>query len=124
LNALEYGEQLAKRKGLYEAKYPQTKQGAKGGKGNVKRLANESEMISFSLDTATKIGKSPRSVEQDVQIANRIPETVRDAIRETPIADNKSELLTLSRQIFTQTVSGQLPKRETAVFFQNRKYLF
>ena len=55
LTVLERGEQLARRKRLYEAKYPQIKNGAKGGKGNAKKAAtNESaeSALSFSKDTA------------------------------------------------------------------------
>ncbi len=75
LNALECGEQLSKRKELYEAKYPQTKRGAKGGKGNAKPLANVNaeSALSFTSDTSSKTNKSKRTIEEDVQIATRIP---------------------------------------------------
>jgi ParB family chromosome partitioning protein len=99
LNALERGEQFAKRKELYEAKYPQVKQGARGrgSEKNVKEKDAESAPLSFVKDTAAKTKQSARTISEDVQIASRIPEQVRDLIRDTPLADNKSELLTLSR---------------------------
>jgi ParB family chromosome partitioning protein len=53
LNILERGEQLAKRQGLYEAKYPQTKHGAIGRGRN--RDA-DSATLSFTKDTAAKTG--------------------------------------------------------------------
>lgn len=116
LNVLERGEQLKARKDLYEAKFPETKVGAKGGKGNAKPLANESAESAFSFvkDTAAKTNKSTRTVSEDVQIANRIAEPVRDAIRHTPLADKKGELLALSQvdagtqtQIAEKIVSGE-----------------
>lgn len=38
-----------------------------------------------------------RVVHEDVQIATNIPEEIRDAIRDTPLADNKTELLALAK---------------------------
>ncbi len=99
MNVLERGEQLARRKGLYEAKYPVTKNGAKGGRGNAKTKKNENDesSLSFAQDAAAKTNKSERSIQRDVQIATDIPEEIRDAIRDTPVADNKEELLMLAR---------------------------
>ncbi len=62
LNALERGEQLARRKGLYEAKHPQTKQGARG-RGSEKHVTEkdaESAPLSFTKDTAAKTSQSAR----------------------------------------------------------------
>ncbi len=96
MNVLERGEQLARRKGLYEAKYPATKKG--GDKQTVKaKKLNEETALSFAQDAAAKTNKSPRSIQTDVQIATDIPKPIRDAIRDTPVADNKEELLMLAR---------------------------
>ncbi len=57
----------------------------------------DSAVASFTKDTAAKTSQSARTISEDVQIASRIPENVRDAIRDTPTADNKTELLTLAR---------------------------
>ena len=55
LHYVERGEWLARRKELYEAKYPQTKNGQFGHKvtGNVTRPENQ--IIPFSADTAAKL---------------------------------------------------------------------
>ncbi len=79
LSALERGEQLSKRKGLYEAKYPQTKNGAKGGRGNTKTQNFESaeSALSFVKDTAAKTKQSARTIAEDVQIAKEAtPESI------------------------------------------------
>lgn len=57
LNALERGEQLARRKDIYEALYPETKRGGDygnqftGGKGRL------NDTVSFSQDTAAQTGQ-------------------------------------------------------------------
>ena len=94
LSDLERSEHLAERKRLYLLKHPETAKGIAGGKA---RQGSASEMISFAADSSQKIGRTVRSVEQDVQIAESIPSDVRDAIRETPLADSKTDLLEMAR---------------------------
>src|SRR5690606_4555359 len=48
-------------------------------------------------DSATKTGKSRRTIEQDVKIANDIVPDVKEQLRGTPLEDRKVDLLTLSR---------------------------
>lgn len=93
LTALEASEQTARRKEIYEAVYPEAAVIAlKGGR------PRNPEMISgFSRDAALKTGKSQRSVRQEVQIATRIDEKAKQEIRNTPLADNKVELIKLAR---------------------------
>jgi len=70
LTVLERAEQLKRRKEIYEAKYPESKAGVKRAIGMHKALGyNVAETISatFTEDTASKIGVSPRSVQRDVQ---------------------------------------------------------
>jgi ParB family chromosome partitioning protein len=116
LNALERGEQLAKRKGLYEAKYPQTKQGGAPGKAGGGKTAKSADSASFAKDTAAKTKQSARTIAEDVQIANQITEPVRNSLRDTPTADSKSELLTIARlDAQTQTeVAEKISKGEAA----------
>lgn len=51
----------------------------------------------LSQDTASKTGLSPRIIQQHVQVPRSIPQDVRDAIRDTELADSKRELLSLAR---------------------------
>jgi hypothetical protein len=79
-------------------KHPETKSvTVRGGPGRGKKTNAESAPVSFAADTAAKTGRSERSVQVDTQIAESIPEDVRDAIRETPLADSKTDLLAMAR---------------------------
>ncbi len=99
LKVLERSEQLERRKRLYEVKHPETKHGASGGRGNAKTKENETRKlrVSFSKDTAVKTNQHEATIRRDVQIANKIPKGVRDAIRSTPAADHQDGLLKLAR---------------------------
>ena len=57
---------------------------------------------SFSETTAEKLGKSKRTVEHEVQIAARIPETIQEQIKDLPVANNKSDLLKIARSLITE----------------------
>jgi len=100
LTVLERAEQLKRRKEIYEAKYPESKAGVKRAIGMNKALGyNVADIVSatFTEDTASKIGVSPRTIRRDVQIAEDLADEVKEAIRNTDLADNKTELLRLAR---------------------------
>lgn len=94
LTVLERGEHLAARKGWYEAKHPETRKGIAGGKA---RQGSANAESAFAADTAEKTGRSRRVVEEDTQIGESIPEDVRDAIRDTPLAGSKTDLMAIAR---------------------------
>lgn len=82
LTVLERAEQVERRKRLYEAKYPQAAK-PKGG-----RRPRNGEIISpFSEDTAKATGVSPRTIQQEVQIACSLRPEAKALIRDTPFAD-------------------------------------
>lgn len=152
LTALERGEQLARRKRIYEALHPETKQGGsrpgsgrksagskdepiglieikdpqpeKTHKRKSKRnnyvlisgeTANEpSGRLTFVEDAAKQTGASRSMIEQDVRIAEKLTPEVREAIRDTPLADAKVELLKLAqvdkadqKSVADRVVSGE-----------------
>ena len=100
LSELEHAECVDKRKNLYELKHPEAKAGAKRAAGMNRSLGRgdvgAESAPTFTADTAAKTGTSERTIREGVQIANHIPEDVRDAIRETPIADSKADLLAMA----------------------------
>lgn len=100
LSEIDRGENLVRRKEIYEALYPQTKHGASGGwhnnKGNKLETA-DSAVSSFNKDTAAKTGISERVVFESIQIARDIAPAVKDIIRDTDLADRKTDLLSISR---------------------------
>jgi len=93
LTVLERAEHLRRRKEIYEAKHPEARR-PQGG-----RRPKNSEIISpFSEATATKLGVSPRTIQQEVQIAEKLADDVKEAIRGTPLEDSKKDLLELARK--------------------------
>lgn len=111
LSVLERAEQLARRKEIYEQIYPDTKAGVAGGRA---RHGSGGEQPSFAADTAEKVGCSERSVQMDDQIG-RIPQTARDALRNTSVAHSKTDLLKLAR---LKTEEEQL---KYATLFQSKQ---
>jgi N6-adenosine-specific RNA methylase IME4 len=96
LTALERGEELARRKEIYEAIHPETKSVRdRGGPGRGNKNERH-DVASFSDDTAAKTGQSPRTVQRVVKVAD-LPEDERDALRNTPVADSQKDLLALTR---------------------------
>jgi N6-adenosine-specific RNA methylase IME4 len=100
LTVLERGEQLAERKEIYEALHPETKP----GKSQVRAMhkargidVNESNSPTFTANTAGITNESIRTIEQHVQIATSIPDDVKEKIRDTDVANSKTDLLALAR---------------------------
>lgn len=114
---LERSEWLEERKVIYEELFPETRVGQFGGWHNNKttRLENEINSVSsFTEDTADKTGKSRRTIEQEIQISKNISPEVKNKIRDTELADRKTDLLRLSRmepeqqeKIVDQIISGK-----------------
>lgn len=110
---LERSEEFKRRKEIYEALHPETKQGSAQAKGMNQAIGNNvSETISptFAQDTAAKTEKSKRTIEQSVQIANAISEDVKAKIADhDEIADSKTELLALARlDVATQLEAAEM----------------
>ncbi len=112
LTVLERGQQYKRLKAFYEVKYPETENGQSQALGMNKALNNNVKvestftLPSFVADTAAKINKSEAAITKDIQIANNIPERVQAAIKDLPVADNKSDLLKLSR--YNETAQNQI----------------
>ena len=103
LTVLERGEQLRRRKEIYEAKHPETRGGVAGGHA---KHGSATEIISFADDAASKIHTTPRTVRQEIQIAEKITPAAKEVIRGTELADRKNELLALARP---RTYTGYRP---------------
>ncbi len=83
--------------------HPETKHGATG-RGRNREL--DSSSLNFVVETAAKTNKSEAVISNEVQIATNIPARVQTAIKDLPVADNKSDLLKLSR--FNETAQNQI----------------
>ncbi len=89
------------------AEHPETKQYVAGAtaKHNGECASLESRLApSFVVETAAKTNKSEAVISNEIQIATNIPERVQAVIKDLPVADNKSELLKLSR--FNETAQN------------------
>lgn len=91
-DALQRAELLAERKALYEARHPQTRNGAQGGRGSNR---NETDVMSFSKDAADKAGLSDRQIRRSVEIASKLDRSAREMLRGTKHANNQATLLSL-----------------------------
>jgi ParB family chromosome partitioning protein len=98
LTIMERSEQLARRKEIYEAIHPETKMGGDRRSQVFNKVSkrNDFALDSFAMDAAAKTNVSPRTVQQEVQIANRIEPEVRELFRSTPVADDKTALLNIA----------------------------
>jgi ParB family chromosome partitioning protein len=96
LTVLERAELIAERKRVYEALYPETRHGGAPGKQGGGKKAKETEAVSFAVDTARRMGRGATSVNEDARVGAMPPE-VRDALRDTCVADSKSGLLELAK---------------------------
>ena len=102
LSPLELAEALEQRKGIYEKLNPTTKKG--GDPSTREKRQNAESALSFAKDTAAKTGKSERVVQENVKLATDLTKSVKDKIRDTPIAGSKEELKALA----------SVPKKEQA----------
>ena len=99
LNALERAEALSRRMILYLQLHPVTKHGGAPGKAGGGKVAvpKDAAVASFAEDTAVKTGMGKRTIQDDTKIIKKLPKDLRDRIRCSPLADNRSELLKLTR---------------------------
>lgn len=92
LNHIDEGEQLLRKKEIYEMLYPETKAGVAGAKvTNEKRwgVATEESSAatkkSFVDDSAEKMQLSPRRVRQKIQVARDLTPEVKQIVKESKI---------------------------------------
>jgi len=100
LTVLERTEHLKRRKELYEMKYPETKQGQAQALGMHQKLGHNVSTPSvptFVEDTVKKTGRGRQTIYEELQIATRLDDEVKDMIRNTDLADRKKDLLKLAR---------------------------
>ncbi|MGE0289075.1 MAG: ParB/RepB/Spo0J family partition protein [Bradyrhizobium sp.] len=97
LSAAERSQHLARRKSIYEAMHPDTKTGGAPGMAGGGKVAKNADSASFVADTAKKTGVAARTIAEDVQIGTRLADDVMEKVKASPLADEKTALLELSR---------------------------
>jgi hypothetical protein len=84
LTALEWDEHVAEWKAMYLAKHPEKGHGKAPGAGRGKKKPpKDAESASLGEEAAKATGKAERTVQKGWQVAEEIPQEVRDAIRNT-----------------------------------------
>jgi N6-adenosine-specific RNA methylase IME4 len=98
LSALERGEHLARRKQIYEQLNPRARHGGAPGKagGGKARDPDSGSLVSFVDDTAAKTGRARSTIAEEVRIAQQLDPAVKERLRGTEIADNKTVLAALA----------------------------
>jgi len=91
--ALERCEALHTLKHAYEALHPETKNGARGGRGGKKE---KNEIFSFSMSAAEATGFSRRAIEIAVAIFDGLTIMTKERLRGARIAEKQSDLRALS----------------------------
>ena len=120
LSHRELGDLLLRRKELYEAIHPETRQGQRNGQTAKNANFSLLETKSFAQDTADKLGVSKRTVEQLVQTARDLTPEAKKTIRDAGDKITKGAALKISRLPPDQqeeaaavlTIAPPTPKRQ------------
>ncbi len=106
LTELEKADLFCRAKELYELRHPKSTRLEKV-KHNLKQYSTDATIISdseknndntgFTDYAAVKLDKAQSSIRQSLQISKTITLEVKELIKNTPLADNKTELLSLAR---------------------------
>jgi ParB family chromosome partitioning protein len=100
-NELHYitrGEQLERRKVIYEELHPETRRGisqAAGMNKAIGRNVSAESAMTFTQDTAAKTGVSSRVIHEEIQIAKNLKPEVKEAIIKSDIS--KTDALKIAR---------------------------
>lgn len=94
LTVLERAEHIALRRALWEEMHRAAAPEPEGKKRKGK--APEAPLAAFVDDTAKRTGRAKAAVREELRIGE-LPEDVRATARETPVSNNKKELLALTR---------------------------
>ena len=120
LSHRELGDLLLRRKELYEAIHPETRQGQRNGQTAKNDNLTVLETKPFSEDTADKLGVSKRTVERLVQTAANLTPEAKKIIHEADTKITKGAALKISRLPPDQqaeaaavlTIAPPTPKRQ------------
>lgn len=98
LSAIEYGDLLLRRKEIYEALHPETKNGGDRKSEKIRSAKCTSDFSkSFVNDTAEKLGVNPSTIRRQVQTAKNMTPEAKAIIRESGAKMTKKDAMKLSR---------------------------
>lgn len=94
LTVAERAEHLARRKAIYVAQHPETRNGATG-RGRPRDSLTESAKR-FTKDAAAKTGRGEQTIREEVSIGERLTPATMEAVKDSAIADHKGALADLA----------------------------
>lgn len=98
LSAIEYGDLLLRRKEIYEALHPETKNGGDRKSEKIRSAKCTSDFSkSFVNDTAEKLGVNPSTIRRQVQTAKNMTPEAKAIIRDSGAKVTKKDAMKLSR---------------------------
>lgn len=98
LSAIEYGDLLLRRKEIYEALHPETRNGGDRKSEKIRSAKCTSDFSkSFVNDTAEKLGVNPSTIRRQVQTAKNMTPEAKAIIRESGAKMTKKDAMKLSR---------------------------
>ena len=100
LTRQELGDQLLRRKDIYEMLHPETRQGMRNGQTAKNANLATLETKSFAQDTAEKTGMSKRAVSRLLQIANNLSADAKQIVKANDMTQDTA--LKLSRLPYKQ----------------------
>lgn len=121
LSRYELGEQLLRRKEIYETLHPETRHGMRNGQTSKDVKLASLETKSFNEDTSEKLNMSKRSVARLVQIANNTTPEAKQIIQKAGAKVTQDAALKISRLPPDQqekaaaalTIAPPTPKKQT-----------
>ena len=99
LTKQELGDQLLRRKELYEMLHPETRQGMRNGQTSKNANLASLETKSFAQDTSEKTGMSKRTVSRLLQIANNMTQDAKRIVQASDLTQDTA--LKISRSPMT-----------------------
>jgi len=119
LSRYELGEQLLRRKGIYETLHPETRHGMRNGQTSKDVNLASLETKSFNQDTSEKLNMSKRSVARLVQIANNTTPEAKQIIQKAGAKVTQDAALKISRlppgqqeEAAALTIAPPTPKKQ------------
>lgn len=97
LSGLARADQMAEAKSLYEAVYPEAKQGGAAGKAGGGKAAKDATVAGFVRYMSRETGLAPRTIAYDVEIAKGILPEVKEKLAGTPLANATRDLIAISK---------------------------
>lgn len=95
LNHIDEDDQLLRRKEIYEALHPETKRGTAGALSRWENATDAASVASssFIVNTAQKMGVTPRTVSRKIKIAKNLIPEVKEVVKNNGITEESAEKL-------------------------------